>query len=87
MRIAISHDTTYFGRSKKAAIVTMPLHDRNGEVVGAVRITMESFRGQTEQNVLARANDRPATLLWLGGRAKAFKPFLDEGIEGGNHCL
>ena len=33
----------------------MPLRDRNGESIAAVRVAMESFTGQTEQNALARA--------------------------------
>jgi hypothetical protein len=36
-------------------LVTMPLHDRNGETVGAVRVSMTTFFGQTEKNALARA--------------------------------
>ena len=46
---------TYFGRGKEIVLVTMPLHDRNGETVGAVRVTMPTFFGQTEKNALARA--------------------------------
>ena len=33
----------------------MPLRDRNGETIGAVRVEMSSFRGQTEGNALMRA--------------------------------
>lgn len=46
---------SYFGKGKEVAVVTMPLHDRNGETVGAVRVTMTTFFGQTEKNALARA--------------------------------
>jgi hypothetical protein len=46
---------TYFGRGKEIVLVTMPLHDRNGETVGAVGVTMTTFFGQTEKNALARA--------------------------------
>jgi len=46
---------TYFGRGKDLVLVTMPLHDRNGETVGAVRVSMTTFFGQTEKNALARA--------------------------------
>lgn len=45
----------YFGKGKQLAVVTMPLHDRNGETVGAVRVEMTTFFGQTERNGLARA--------------------------------
>ena len=51
----IGRDVIYFGKERKVALVTMPVHDRNGEVAGAVRLAMESFTGQTEQNAVARA--------------------------------
>ncbi|MCI0535590.1 MAG: DUF1080 domain-containing protein [Verrucomicrobiales bacterium] len=54
-RNVIASDAVYYGKEKQTATVTMPLHDRNGEAVGAVRILMKSFKGQTEQNALARA--------------------------------
>ena len=54
-RDVIAHDVIYSGKAKGAVLVTMALHDRNGEVVGAVRVVMKSFTGQTEQNALARA--------------------------------
>ena len=46
---------SYFGKGKELAVVTMPLHDRNGDTVGAVRVEMTTFLGQTERNGLARA--------------------------------
>jgi hypothetical protein len=46
---------SYFGKGKELAVVTMPLHDRNGETVGAVRVEMTTFLGQMERNGLARA--------------------------------
>jgi hypothetical protein len=36
-------------------VVTLPLHDRNGEVIAALRVEMKSFFGQTEDNAVARA--------------------------------
>ena len=36
-------------------MLTLPLHDNNGEKVAAVRLVMKSFVGQTENNALARA--------------------------------
>jgi hypothetical protein len=54
-RNCIEKGGTYFGRGKEIVLVTMPLHDRNGETVGAVRVTMTTFFGQTEKNALARA--------------------------------
>jgi hypothetical protein len=46
---------SYFGKGRELAVVTMPLRDRNGETVGAVRVEMTTFLGQTENNGLARA--------------------------------
>jgi len=48
-------DTPFFGRLKSGIVVTLPVHDRNGEVVAALRVEMKSFPGQTENNALARA--------------------------------
>ena len=45
----------YFGREKTHVSVIMPLRDRNGETIAAVRFTMDTFPGQTEKNALARA--------------------------------
>jgi hypothetical protein len=51
----MDRDVVYYGKQDRVALVTMPLHDRNGDVAAAVRITMQSFVGQTEQNAVARA--------------------------------
>jgi len=49
-------DTPYFGRLRTGAVVvTLPLHDRNGDVMAALRVEMRSFPGQTENNAIARA--------------------------------
>ena len=45
----------FFGRLKTGVVVTLPVHDRNGEVVAVLRVEMKSFPGQTESNALARA--------------------------------
>lgn len=54
-RDVIERDVIYYGKEKKVALVTMPLHDRNGDVAAALRLVMQSFPGQTEQNAVARA--------------------------------
>ena len=51
----LARDSKYFGRIDSGVVVTMPLHDRNGETVAALRVEMKSFPGQTENNALARA--------------------------------
>ena len=45
----------YYGKDKGSVSVTMPLRDRNGDAIAAVRVVMKSFPGQTENNALARA--------------------------------
>ena len=45
----------FHGKNKGALTLVMPLHDRNGERVAALRIMMKPFAGQTEQNAVARA--------------------------------
>lgn len=51
----IDHDSIYYDKENQTVAITLPLHDRNGETVAAVRVTMKSFKGQTEQNAIARA--------------------------------
>ena len=51
----IQQAAIYYAKGTGSVIVTMPLRDRNGEAMGAVRVVMKSFPGQTEQNALARA--------------------------------
>ncbi len=50
-----ANDAPFYGKQKKSVLLTLPLHDRNGDVIAALRLEMESFRGQTEANALARA--------------------------------
>ena len=51
----VARDMVYCGRGKKETLVTLPLHDRNGEAIAAVRFVLQPFPGQTEQAALARA--------------------------------
>ena len=50
----ISHNHLYCGIGRTVATVTLPLHDRNGESIAAVRLVVRSFPGQTEKNALGR---------------------------------
>jgi len=52
---AITSGTVYFGRGKGTVAVTMPLTDRNGDPVAAVRVQLKSFFGETEDTAVARA--------------------------------
>jgi hypothetical protein len=51
----IAQGTTYYGQEKESVSVVMPLRDRNGDPVAAVRVIMKTFAGQTEQNAVVRA--------------------------------
>ncbi len=51
----IAKDAIGYGKGASTVTVTLPLRDRNGDPVAALRITMDSFKGQTEKNAIARA--------------------------------
>ena len=51
----LARDVVYCGRERKETLVTLPLHDRNGDAIAAVRVVLQPFPGQTEQAALARA--------------------------------
>ena len=51
----VARDVVYCGRERKETLVTLPLHDRNGDAIAAVRVILQPFPGQTEQAALARA--------------------------------
>ena len=51
----IGRSETYFGREKDVVSVIMPLRDRNGDAMAAVRVVMKGFPGQTEENAIIRA--------------------------------
>jgi hypothetical protein len=54
-RDVISQGMTFYGKEKGQVSVVMPLRDRNGEPIAAVRIVMKPHVGQTEENAIARA--------------------------------
>ena len=51
----ISQGTPYMGKIPAGVVVTLPVHDRNGDTIAALRVEMKSFPGQTDNNALARA--------------------------------
>ena len=51
----IGQGTPYYGKEKDSVSVVLPLRDRNGDSVAALRVIMKTFAGQTEQNAFARA--------------------------------
>jgi 3-keto-disaccharide hydrolase len=52
---AITTGTLYFGRGKGTVAVTLPLTDRNGDPVAAVRVQLKSFPGETQDTAVDRA--------------------------------
>lgn len=44
----------YYGRTSEAAVVTTPLHDRNGDVIGVMEFHLKPFAGQIESTTVAR---------------------------------
>lgn len=51
----ITKAETWYGKEKDSVSVVMPLRDKNGEPIAAVRVVMKSFKGQTEENAIVRA--------------------------------
>jgi hypothetical protein len=51
----IRSGTSYYSRDKESATVILPLRDRNGDPIAAVRVMMRTFPGQTEDNAILRA--------------------------------
>lgn len=51
----ITRGETYYGKERNSVSVIMPLRDRNGDAMAAVRVVMKSFPGQTEENAIIRA--------------------------------
>jgi len=54
-KTAISGGKIFYGKGRDTVSVVQPLRDRNGEPIAAVRLTMTSFLGQTQQSALQRA--------------------------------
>ena len=51
----IKNGNKYYAKNKKVVTITMPVKDRNGDPMAAIRISMKSFLGQTQTNAYARA--------------------------------
>jgi len=54
--------------------VIMPLRDRNGDAMAAVRVLMKPFPGQTEENAIGRA---VPIVKEIQARAQALDDLLD----------
>jgi len=64
----------FYGKTRKSVTVVMPLRDRNGEVMAAVRVVMGTFAGQTEQNAIVRANP---VIKAIQSRAQTLQELLE----------
>lgn len=61
----IARRLPYAGKGRRSYLVTLPLLDKNGDAIAAVRVEMSTFPGQTEANAVARAQ---AVLKRIEGR-------------------
>jgi Domain of Unknown Function (DUF1080) len=54
---AIQNGNSYYAKDKekKTVAIIAPLHDRNGEAIAAVRVTLKALPNQTEDNAVLRA--------------------------------
>jgi hypothetical protein len=73
-REVIGTGQTYYGKENDVISVIMPLRDRNGDTMAAVRVVMKSFPGQTEENAIGRASP---IVKEIQARAKALDDLLD----------
>ena len=51
----LDNGTPYYGKEKNSVSVVVPMRDRNGDPVAAVRVIMKASAGQDEQSAFARA--------------------------------
>jgi hypothetical protein len=51
---ALAENRVYYSKNAKTAVVTHPLHDRNGEPIGVARFEIQAYRGQLEAATLGR---------------------------------
>jgi hypothetical protein len=54
-KIAITAGKVFFGKVKGVDIVTLPLRDRNGDPMAAVRLRLKSFIGEIQSIAISRA--------------------------------
>jgi hypothetical protein len=73
-RAVIGSGETYYGKEKDVVSVIMPLRDRNGDAMAAVRVVLKGFPGQTEENAIIRATP---IVKEIQARAQALDDLLD----------
>jgi hypothetical protein len=52
----ITDGAIFYGREKNVDLITLPLRDKNGDPIAAVRLRLKSFIGETQNNAVTRAN-------------------------------
>ena len=60
-KAAITDGTIFFGRGKGTVAVTLPLRDRNGDPMAAVRVQLKSFLGRNPGQRHHPRHDDPQT--------------------------
>lgn len=70
----LRRDTPAFRRGREHVEAGFPLYDRNGEILGALRVKMTTFRGQTDANILARGVPVRRLVQERLGRVDALEP-------------
>ena len=70
----IDHASIYYLKDQKSVEITLPLRDRNGDVIAAAKVKMKTFRGETENIAVTKAGliikeleDQLATLQDING--------------------
>jgi hypothetical protein len=67
----IKRGVNYYLRKKDVVVVTMPLRDRNGDPMAAVRVLLKPNFGQTEDNARVRATPIIRTMQDRVGGARS----------------
>ncbi len=73
-REVIGSGQTYYGKENDVVSVIMPLRDRNGDAMAAVRVVLKGFPGQTEENAIIRATP---IVKEIQAKAKALDDLVD----------
>lgn len=55
-KTTINDGKMFYAKNSGVVAVTMPFRDRNGDIMAAVRVRLDSFFGETEKNALTRAS-------------------------------
>jgi hypothetical protein len=52
---AMANGKVYFGRGQGTVVLTLPLRDRNGDPIAAVRVELKSFLAESQDSAHTRA--------------------------------